>query len=67
MKNGTGLRLSMDDKLLFKTGSYEIDATSQYGAAQLGALLEKKHRMSLSQLRAYRRRSLQGSTRAADT
>ena len=31
----------MDDKLLFKTGSYEIDANGRTALRKLGALLEK--------------------------
>jgi len=40
MKNGQ-VYVSMDDKLLFKTGSYEIDANGRTALRKLGALLEK--------------------------
>jgi chemotaxis protein MotB len=40
MKNGQ-VYVSMDDKLLFKTGSYEIDANGRNALRKLGALLEK--------------------------
>ena len=40
MKNGQ-VYVSMDDKLLFKTGSYEIDANGRTVLRKLGALLEK--------------------------
>ncbi len=40
MKNGQ-VYVSMDDKLLFKTGSYEIDANGRAALRKLGALLEK--------------------------
>jgi chemotaxis protein MotB len=40
MKNGQ-VYVSMDDKLLFKTGSYEIDANGRIALRKLGALLEK--------------------------
>jgi len=33
--------VSMDEKLLFKTGSYEIDANGRAALRKLGALLEK--------------------------
>ena len=39
-KNGQ-VYVSMDDKLLFKTGSYEIDANGRAALRKLGALLEK--------------------------
>jgi chemotaxis protein MotB len=40
MKNGQ-VYVSMEDKLLFKTGSYEIDANGRTALRKLGALLEK--------------------------
>lgn len=40
MKNGQ-VYVSMDEKLLFKTGSYEIDANGRAALRKLGALLEK--------------------------
>lgn len=40
MKNGQ-VYVSMDEKLLFKTGSYEIDANGRTALRKLGALLEK--------------------------
>jgi len=40
MKNGQ-VYVSMDDKLLFKTGSYEIDANGRNALRKLGTLLEK--------------------------
>jgi chemotaxis protein MotB len=40
MKNGQ-VYVSMDDKLLFRTGSYEIDANGRTALRKLGALLEK--------------------------
>lgn len=40
MKNGQ-VYVSMEDKLLFKTGSYEIDANGRAALRKLGALLEK--------------------------
>jgi len=40
MKNGQ-VYVSMDDKLLFKTGSYEIDANGRAALRKLGALLER--------------------------
>ncbi len=40
MKNGQ-VYVSMDDKLLFKTGSYEIDANGRNALRKLGALLER--------------------------
>ncbi|MDX9729464.1 MAG: OmpA family protein [Bacteroidales bacterium] len=40
MKNGQ-VYVSLDDKLLFKTGSYEIDANGRAALRKLGALLEK--------------------------
>lgn len=40
MKNGQ-VYVSMDDKLLFRTGSYEIDANGRTVLRKLGALLEK--------------------------
>ena len=40
MKNGQ-VYVSMEDKLLFKTGSYEIDANGRSALRKLGALLEK--------------------------
>lgn len=39
-KNGQ-VYVSMDDKLLFKTGSYEIDANGRAALRKLGALLER--------------------------
>jgi chemotaxis protein MotB len=39
-KNGQ-VYVSMDDKLLFRTGSYEIDANGRAALRKLGALLEK--------------------------
>ena len=40
MKNGQ-VYVSMEDKLLFKTGSYDIDANGRTALRKLGALLEK--------------------------
>lgn len=40
MKNGQ-VYVSMDEKLLFKTGSYEIDANGRAALRKLGVLLEK--------------------------
>lgn len=40
MKNGQ-VYVSMDEKLLFKTGSYEIDANGRSALRKLGAVLEK--------------------------
>jgi len=40
IKNGQ-VYVSMDDKLLFRTGSYEIDANGRSALRKLGALLEK--------------------------
>ena len=40
IKNGQ-VYVSMEDKLLFKTGSYEIDANGRTALRKLGALLEK--------------------------
>jgi chemotaxis protein MotB len=40
IKNGQ-VYVSMEDKLLFKTGSYEIDASGRTALRKLGALLEK--------------------------
>lgn len=40
IKNGM-VYVSMDEKLLFKTGSYEIDANGRAALRKLGALLEK--------------------------
>ena len=40
MKNGQ-VYVSMDEKLLFKTGSYEIDANGRSALRKLGTLLEK--------------------------
>lgn len=40
MKNGQ-VYVSMDEKLLFRTGSYEIDANGRAALRKLGALLEK--------------------------
>jgi chemotaxis protein MotB len=40
MKNGQ-VYVSMEDKLLFKTGSYEIDANGRTVLRKLGTLLEK--------------------------
>jgi len=40
MKNGQ-VYVSMDEKLLFKTGSYEIDSNGRAALRKLGAVLEK--------------------------
>ncbi len=40
MKNGQ-VYVSMDDKLLFRTGSYEIDANGRTALRRLGSLLER--------------------------
>ncbi len=40
MKNGK-VYVSMDEKLLFKTGSYDIDANGRAALRKLGAVLEK--------------------------
>lgn len=47
MKNGQ-VYVSMDDKLLFKTGSYEIDANGRTALRKLGALLEKNTDVTIS-------------------
>jgi chemotaxis protein MotB len=47
MKNGQ-VYVSMDDKLLFKTGSYEIDANGRAALRKLGALLEKNTDVTIS-------------------
>jgi chemotaxis protein MotB len=47
MKNGQ-VYVSMDEKLLFKTGSYEIDANGRNALRKLGALLEKNPDISIN-------------------
>jgi len=47
MKNGQ-VYVSMDEKLLFKTGSYEIDANGRAALRKLGALLEKNPDISIN-------------------
>jgi chemotaxis protein MotB len=47
MKNGQ-VYVSMDEKLLFKTGSYEIDANGRTALRKLGALLEKNPDISIN-------------------
>jgi chemotaxis protein MotB len=47
MKNGQ-VYVSMDEKLLFKTGSYEIDANGRAALGKLGALLEKNPDISIN-------------------
>jgi chemotaxis protein MotB len=47
IKNGQ-VYVSMDDKLLFKTGSYEIDANGRTALRKLGALLEKNTDVTIS-------------------
>lgn len=47
MKNGQ-VYVSMEEKLLFKTGSYEIDANGRFALRKLGALLEKNRDVTVT-------------------